>query len=437
MKIVLTMIAATTLLVSLGCEPAAPEESANPETELSSLESAGAKEVASIRIEAGPVAQTKAQEAFILAQPGDVIEFAAGKFQFDGTLSFDGINDVTVRGQGMEKTILNFSQVRAGKGGEGIKVKADNFVLEDLTIEDTPGDAIKLQDCNGLTIRRVRTWWSGGPATENGAYGLYPVLSTNVLIEHCVAEGASDAGIYVGQSKQVIVRNCRVERNVAGIEIENCIGADVHDNLANHNTGGILVFSLPGLVLKNGSNCRIFNNEMSSNNHPNFAATGAMVSAVPPGTGLMVMANDRVEVFGNRFNGNVSAGCLVVSFLATQRKYDDAEYDPYPEAIHIHDNSFADGGTDPHGEFLVQYTNATGKSAPDIVIDGIFNSEKIVDGVLPADLNFSILNNGQATFVNLDLGKTLKGEAPSPVTDPAPFGGPLLPLEAVAISGVQ
>ena len=42
-------------------------------------------------------------------------------------------------------------------------------------------------------------------------------------IEHCIAIGASDAGIYVGQSNNIIVRNCEVFQNVAGIEIENSI----------------------------------------------------------------------------------------------------------------------------------------------------------------------------------------------------------------------
>jgi parallel beta-helix repeat protein len=390
-----------------------------------------------IYIEPGPDAMTKAQEALILAEPGDVIEFGEGIFEFDGTLSVDGIQEVTVRGQGMEKTVLNFSRVQAGKGGEGMKVKADNFTIEDLTIEDTPGDAIKLQDCNGLTMRRIRTWWTRGPATENGAYGLYPVLCNNVLIEDCVAECASDAGIYVGQSKQVIVRRCRAERNVAGIEIENCTGVDVYENIARNNTGGILVFSLPGLTLKNGSDCRVFDNEMVNNNHENFAKSGAIVSTVPPGTGLMIMANDRVEAFGNQFDGNISANCLIVSFLVAQRKFEDAEYDPYPEAIHIHDNSFSNGGTDPQGEFLPTYKAATGQPLPDIVFDGILDAAKLTDDSLPEKLNFSIHDNGNATFVNLDLGNVLSGKEPRLSTDLSPFSGSLPPIKPVMIPGVE
>ncbi|MCA9122955.1 MAG: right-handed parallel beta-helix repeat-containing protein [Planctomycetaceae bacterium] len=388
-------------------------------------------------IEPGPDALSQAQEALILAEAGDVIEFAAGKFEFNGTLSLDGVRDVTIRGKGIEQTTLNFANLQAGKGGEGLKIKADNFTIEDLTIEDTPGDAIKLQECNGLTMRRVRTWWTKGPDASNGAYGLYPVMSTNVLIEHCVAECASDAGIYVGQSRQVVVRHCRVERNVAGIEIENCLSADVYENAATNNTGGILVFSLPGLTLKNGSDCRVFKNEVSENNHSNFAKEGAMVATVPPGSGLMIMANDRVEVFDNNFVGNASAHCLIVSFLITQRKFDDAGYDPYPEAIHIHDNTFSAGGTDPQGEYFTMYTAMAGKPLPDIVFDGVVDAAKLVNGKLPPDQSFSIVDNGEATFVNLDLSKLLAGAVPNVSTNLEPFSGSLPRVGAVVIPGVE
>ena len=106
-------------------------------------------------------------------------------------------------------------------------------------------NGIKVKGAEGITMRNVRVEWTGGPKSTNGAYGLYPVESTDVYIEGCVSIGASDAGIYVGQSKKIIVKGCRVEYNVAGIEIENCYQADVFDCVATHNTGGILIFVLP------------------------------------------------------------------------------------------------------------------------------------------------------------------------------------------------
>ena len=337
----------------------------------------------------------------------------------------------------MDETILSFAGQRAATGGEGLKIKADNFVIEDLTIEDSPGDAIKLQDSNGVVMRRIRTRWTNGPDENNGAYGLYPVLSTNVLIEDCVAECASDAGIYVGQSRGVVVRNCRAEQNVAGIEIENCINADVYGNLATGNAGGILVFSLPGLTLKNGSDCRVYDNEIIGNNHPNFAKEGAMVATVPPGSGLMVMANDRVEVFGNTFRDNNSAHCLIASFLVTQREFQDADYDPFPEAIDIHDNTFEGGGTDPQGEFFGIYTDAAGLPLPDIVVDGIVDGEKLVEGFLPEGLQLAIRDNGDATFVNLDLGRLMAGTTPQVSTDLSPYSSTLPPVSPVEMPGIK
>ena len=140
----------------------------------------------------------------------------------------------------MDRSILSFSGQL--QGAEGLLVTADDFVIEDLAIEDTIGDALKINESTNVIIRRVRTEWTNGPDPENGAYGIYPVQSSHILIDSSVAIGAADAGIYVGQSSQIIVRNSRAEYNVAGIEIENSTFADVYDNVATNNTGGILVF---------------------------------------------------------------------------------------------------------------------------------------------------------------------------------------------------
>ncbi len=210
----------------------------------------------------------KLQEDLIKAKPGSVIEIPAGKFNFEKTLSLN-ISKVTIRGKGMDKTILSFS--RQSKGSAGVMVKADDFVIEDLAIEDAAGDALKVENSNNVTMRRVRVEWTNGPKETNGPYGLYPVTCKNVLIEDCVAIAASDAGIYVGQSDGVIMRRNRAEKNVAGIEIENTKNADVYDNIATNNTGGIMAFNLPDLPVQGGGNVRIYNNKITDNNTPNFA----------------------------------------------------------------------------------------------------------------------------------------------------------------------
>ena len=183
-------------------------------------------------------------EQLIDAQPGDVIEIPAGIYHFDRSLTLN-VDGVTLRGAGMDETVLNFQGQIAG--AEGLLVTANDFTLEDLAIEDTSGDGLKVNGGRNIIIRGVRVEWTGGYSTDNGAYGLYPVQTENVLIEDSVAIGASDAGIYVGQSRNVTVRNNRAEFNVAGIEVENTIRADVYGNTATDNTGGILVFNMPNL----------------------------------------------------------------------------------------------------------------------------------------------------------------------------------------------
>ncbi len=134
MKLTFTLLAATFVLLAVGCTGSSTESAPQPAPSSDSSDSSNDAGAMRIVIEPGPEAQTEAQEALILAEPGDVIEFAEGTFKFDGTLSIDGVNDVTVRGQGMEKTILNFSGFRSGQGGEGMKVKGDNFVIEDIPL---------------------------------------------------------------------------------------------------------------------------------------------------------------------------------------------------------------------------------------------------------------------------------------------------------------
>lgn len=333
------------------------------------------------------------QQQLIEAQTGDIIEIPAGVHEMTRSLSLN-VSGVTIRGAGIDASILSFTnQIQ---GAEGLLVSANDFVIEDLAIEDTVGDAIKINQSRNVVIRNVRTEWTGGPLSTNGAYGIYPVQSQNILIEGAVAIGASDAGIYVGQSEQIIVRNSRAEYNVAGIEIENSTFADVYDNVATNNTGGILVFDLPDIPVQGGRNTRIFNNQIINNNVDNFAPVGNIVAGVPAGTGLMVMANDSIEVFGNEFTNNQTASVLIVSYLLGGRTTGDTNYDPYPEAIFIHDNQYVGGGNAPDSEPLQMLQEATGQAIPDIVWDGMVQGEKSPQQIL------CIQETPAPTFVNLD-----------------------------------
>jgi parallel beta-helix repeat protein len=350
--------------------------------------------------------QKQLQTQLITAKPGDVIEVPPGVHSINRGLSLN-VSGVTLRGAGMDKSILSFKGQR--QGAEGLLVNASDFTIEDLAIEDTAGDGLKINEGNNIVIRRVRTEWTNGPDEKNGAYGIYPVQASNVLLEECVAIAASDAGIYVGQSQNVVLRNNRAEYNVAGIEIENTTFADVYGNLAMHNTGGILVFNMPDLPVP-GHSTRVYKNKVVANNTRNFGAAGTPVASVPAGTGILINSNDKVEIFDNEIADNDTANIIISSYFATGYQGNRelaAAYDPYPETIYIYGNTLSGGGSSPDGLDLKALKIAKfglGGSFPDVLWDGYVNAAKIdAQGKLLPEFAICV-DNGDAEVLNVDLG---------------------------------
>ena len=342
--------------------------------------------------------QEEIQEALIDLEPGDVLTLEPGEYYFEDGLSLD-VNDVIFEGSGIDSTILNFGEQISG--AQGLLVTSDGVTLRDFAILDAKGDAIKVIGANGINMIRLRTEWTGGPKESNGAYGFYPVESKDVLIDGCVAIGASDAGIYVGQSQNIIVKNSTAKYNVAGIEIENSYYADVFDNLATHNTGGILIFDLPDLPQQGGHHVRVFRNKAINNDTDNFAPEGNIVGEVPRGTGIIIQANSDVEVFDNDIYGN---GTVNLSIVTYGYETEDENYNPHPKSIQIHGNRFGDGGFDPDvgtGELAAILFELSDGDMPDIFWDGILPTSQMIFGQ-PDEERLLITNNGNATFLTLD-----------------------------------
>lgn len=332
----------------------------------------------------GPDAQERLQSALIDAKPGDVIDIAAGRFDLTDGLSLD-VSGVTVRGAGPDKTILSFKGQQAA--GEGLLVTSDDVVLRDFAVEDARGDGIKSKGADRIVYRNIRVEWTGGPKESNGAYGLYPVESRDVLIDGAVVKGASDAGIYVGQSRNIIVRRSTAMFNVAGIEIENSYDADVYDNLATRNTGGILIFDLPNLPQQGGHNIRVFNNRVIANDTPNFAPKGNIVASVPTGTGVMVMANRNVHVFENEIADHGTTNVMIVAY---QTPFTDPNYNPLARDVVVRNNRHGRAGWAPAFPGGAELAQAMGGSFPAIFWDGVGGSAAnvhLTDGVPSVSLN--------------------------------------------------
>lgn len=356
--------------------------------------------------------EKKLQTQMILAENGATIEITEGVFKISKSLSMDGKKNIIIRGKGIDKTVLSFKGQTAG--AEGIKItNCENIILEDLTVQDSKGDLIKTMHVKNISFRRVKAEWTGKPSKNNGSYALYPVLCDGVMIDSCIAIGASDAGIYVGQSKNIIVKNCTAFQNVAGIEIENSLNADVFKNTATGNTGGILVFDLPDLVQKKGGNVRVFDNIIKENNLANFAPKGNIVGKVPRGTGVLVLATNNVEIFNNQIINNLTTGVGIISYFLTENPIKDKEYYPYPTAISIHDNNFErKAGRVPFkGRFakIYWFKLKFGRNVPHIIYDGVVDKNTLdANGKVKAENRICIYNNKNESFGNMDAENGFK-----------------------------
>jgi len=362
-------------------------------------------------------------EAFILAKDSSVIQLPEGHFLFSQSLSLDAKKHVTIKGMGMDKTILSFKG--QSQGAEGLKItNSENIIIEDLGVEDAIGDNIKISDTDTITLRNIRSAWTGKVSTANGAYALYPVLCSQVLIEGCEAIGASDAGIYVGQSEKVVIRNNKAYYNVAGIESENSTHVEIYGNEVQENTSGLLIFNLPELTVY-GSNVKAYNNKIYNNNIPNFGVKGSIVSAVPKGTGVVIMATQQVEFFNNTVKDHKTANLSVVSYKVFAAEQDplnntlsaaaeaqglraiktdfdgDTQYNPYPGNVSIHENVFENRFLLPtlSNDFGMLWYIKNGAQIPDLAYDGI-----LPQGIKLQDpqVRLCIQNNGEASFVFLD-----------------------------------
>jgi parallel beta-helix repeat protein len=364
------------------------------------------------------------QDALIAAETGDTVCFSKGTYHFTDELSL-ATKGVTLKGE--PGAVLDFSGQKSG--GNGLAITGDDDVVESLRIENPKGDGIRATEVDGIAFKKVEVVWTAGGKTTNGGYGLYPVQSQRVLIEDCLVSGASDAGIYVGQSKQIVVRRNEVTQNVAGIEIENSTEADVYENHAHDNVGGILVFALPGLPSKDSATARIHDNVIENNNVDNFAPEGNIVALVPGGTGVFVMASDRNEIDHNTIRGNVSLGTAIIAWDTAGKEANDPEYDHYPEGNFIHDNVFEKNGTAPKARAALIASALLGvKKVPEMVWDGTTDAMKDnADGALTNCYDA----NGDADFANFDYANTGKNKS----FDLAPYTCKHPPLPSVDASG--
>lgn len=298
------------------------------------------------------------QEAVKKAQPGDIIRVYPGLYKETVYIDKDHLTFQGVIQEGRWPTLdgekkLNDAFLYSG-----------NFItIENFKIQNYKGNGIMGQSGNNFVI-------SNNWVINTGVYGIFPEYGKNGLIERNILTGIEDAAIYVGMCDNIDVRFNEVFGNVAGIEIENCRHALVEYNNVYDNSGGILAFITPGLPIKTCYDVIIRNNFVYRNNHENFGAPGSIVSYLPPGTGIIVMAADDVIIENNIIYGNDNVGIAIVDHKFLANIAVDPESEPNPDRIVILDNFMFDNGNNPVKDVKAAMATQLSSKGPDILAYG-------------------------------------------------------------------
>ncbi len=274
------------------------------------------------------------QQAIDRAGPGDTIEIPYGIYKESVFIDWSDIKFVGIPNDKGEWPVFDGEGFRA----DGVVSSGNNFEMAFF--------AVKNYTSNGVLVEGSTKVYLHDMYIENtGVYGVYPVRCTDVLIERIEATQMNDAAIYAGKSKDVVIRDTETYGNVIGIELENTVNGEVYNNYAHDNTVGIFIDLLPQLPSKVSLFTKVHDNRVENNNGKNFSRPGATTELLPPGTGLLVLAADEVEVYNNTITGNQTTG-LAIFNLTIGFDENEIDVDPNPEYVYAHDNTYTNNGYD-------------------------------------------------------------------------------------------
>lgn len=325
----------------------------------------GSAEARTWRVAPGPNAQTELQAALRSAAPGDDVRLDRGRYDLNAGLVIS--KGITLRGDGRERTILAFTARQAA----GLSVTGDGAALRDFAVTGAL-DGIKIAN------------------------------AANVLVQQIAASGASGAGMKIGQSRNVIVRDSALNANGVGILVENVTAADLFGNAIMNNGAGVIVLNAPGA--EEGRDIRIFRNEIGGNNNARSDAAADPNQSIALATGVAIIAGRNVHIFDNTIGRHGGVNILIAAY---RDRFDDARFNPLPRDIAIHDNRMGRQGFAPSDALKPLAENGT--ALPDVLWDGAMSYSAA--GAMPRAGIVRILmrNNsetdgdGAPTFLSLGL----------------------------------
>ncbi len=273
------------------------------------------------------------QEAVDRAAPGSTIRVQPGEYYESITIDTDKITLIGGDGTPATRPALDGHGVLS----DAVIASGRDFTMANFEVRHYVGNGVVAQETTNVTFKDLKI-------EDTGLYGVYPVRSSFVTVQKVEVIGARDAGIYVGQSKGIVVEDCIAHGNVTGIEIENSVDARVERNHVYNNTGGILVFALPGNPSKEAKRTRVAKNRIIGNNHPNFADPAAIVAKVPVGGGVFILAADDTEVTENEIRDNHSFGVAVLGLDSLFPGQGPFDVGAFPDRTRVYANQYSGNG---------------------------------------------------------------------------------------------
>ncbi|HLF72782.1 MAG TPA: parallel beta-helix domain-containing protein [Anaerolineales bacterium] len=285
------------------------------------------------------VVSTTIQAAVDAANPGDTVHVPPGIYHENVLITKDNI---TI--EGSPGAILDGIGL-PGRSGITVRslspsVRLNRFRLTGMRIQNYAG--------NGVILIRVDNFQiDHGIYVNNEGYGIFPIRTSQGLIEFNQVSGSNDTGIYIGQSQDAVIQRNRVTDCTVGINVEVSSNITVQGNAVQGNTIGMLAAVLPGLSVTETKNIQIFGNLFSRNNRPNPVTNPTeFVSQLPSGVGLLIFGADNVTTTDNTVSGNNSAGIAVIQ-LPPALAVLDPRIDPFPDNDKVSQNVVLSNGSDP------------------------------------------------------------------------------------------
>lgn len=270
------------------------------------------------------------------ARSGDLILIAPGTYNEAIEVETGGL---TIRGEDRNTVVLDGQ----GRYANGIEVTADGVAVENLTITGYQQNGLIFDGGYGrpassnpgsgeAVLRGYRA--SYVTAYNNGLYGIYAFAARDGVIEHSLASGHPDSGLYVGQCKpcNALITDSIAERNAIGYYGTNASGGVyVVNSVFRFNRLGITPNSQEMEILAPQAEAVVAGNWVHDNDDP-------QTPRVPRGYfggGIVVGGGLRNKIFRNLVEGHAGAGIQITGLN-----------DFMPENNEITENVVRDNGTD-------------------------------------------------------------------------------------------